>query len=393
MTALNVDPTPPPVASPSAIASYQPRPVPAWRKNLALALRNPRIVIGGLLLAAIVLPCLLSLPWTLHEDSNLFYDGQYMNPSRAKPAASEIAMWFGTDVKGRSILGRCLLGGVTSLAVGFAAAIISVFLGVGIGMLAGFRGGWLDAVLMRIVDVLYGLPYILMVILLKMALDGSAPLRDGWWTSILTAVLGALLIVVTLLARSSDAAVGDPKRVYVKTSLISAGLAMIVLGWAFLVPMAPLTMGQTNIAVLFLAIGLVSWLTMARVIRGQVLSLRGQPFVEAARAMGIRESRIFLRHILPNLVGPITVYTTLTIPQAILQESFLSFLGLGVLPPTPSWGGLASENRVPGLDLDNPKWWMLAFPCILLALTLLSLNFLGDGLRDLFDPKREAAKL
>ncbi len=393
MTALNLDPTPPPVAPSRAIASYQPRPVPAWRKNLALALRNPRIVIGGLLLACIVLPCLISLPWTLHEDSNLFYDGQYMNPSRAKPAATEIAMWFGTDVKGRSILGRCLLGGVTSLAVGFAAAIISVFLGVGVGMLAGFRGGWLDAVLMRVVDVLYGLPYILMVILLKMALDGSAPLRDGWWTSILTAVFGALLVVVTLLARSSDAAVRNPKRVYVKTSLISIGLAMVVVGWAFFVPVAPLTMGQTNIAVLFLAIGLVSWLTMARVIRGQVLSLRGQPFVEAARAMGIRESRIFLRHILPNLVGPITVYTTLTIPQAILQESFLSFLGLGVLPPTPSWGGLASENRIPGLDLDNPKWWMLAFPCILLALTLLSLNFLGDGLRDLFDPKREAAKL
>jgi oligopeptide transport system permease protein len=388
MTALNAPPT-----SPAPIATYAPRPVPAWRQNLAMALRSPRIVIGSVLLLCVVLPCLLSLPWTLNPDSNLHYDGQYMNPSRKPPAMNDVAMWFGSDAKGRSILGRCLLGGVTSLSVGAAAALISVFLGVGVGMLAGFRGGWVDAVLMRIVDVLYGLPYILMVILLKMALDGSAPLRDGWWTNIFIAILGVVMVVVTLLARSSDPATRDPTRLYVKLTLISIAAVMIVIGWTFMVPSAPLTMGQTNIVVLFLAIGLVSWLTMARVIRGQVLSLRGQPFVEAARAMGIRESRIFLRHILPNLVGPITVYTTLTIPQAILQESFLSFLGLGVLPPTPSWGGLASENRVLGLDLTNPKWWMLAFPCILLALTLLSLNFLGDGLRDLFDPKREAAKL
>jgi ABC-type dipeptide/oligopeptide/nickel transport system permease subunit len=147
-----------------------------------------------------------------------------------------------------------------------------------------------------------------------------------------------------------------------------------------------------NLVVLFAAIGLVSWLTMARVVRGQVLSLRGLPYIEACRALGLKERRVFLRHILPNLVGPITVYATLTVPSAILQESFLSFLGVGVNPPLATWGSLASE----GVEQLSPLrfyWWLLVFPCALLAVTLLSLNFLGDGLRDVFDPKKEAAKI
>jgi oligopeptide transport system permease protein len=144
--------------------------------------------------------------------------------------------------------------------------------------------------------------------------------------------------------------------------------------------------------VLFSAIGLVSWLTMARVVRGQVLSLRSQPFIEACRAMGLPRRRIFIKHILPNLVGPVMVYATLTVPQAILQESFLSFLGVGINPPLPTWGSLASD-AVTSLSPVNIYWWMLTFPCLLLVVTLLSLNFLGDGLRDVFDPKREAAKI
>jgi ABC-type dipeptide/oligopeptide/nickel transport system permease subunit len=131
---------------------------------------------------------------------------------------------------------------------------------------------------------------------------------------------------------------------------------------------------------------------MARVVRGQVLSLRSQPFVEACRAMGVPQRRIFLKHMLPNLVGPITVYATLTVPSAILQESFLSFLGVGVNPPIPTWGSLAGD-AVNALSPVKFYWWMLVFPCMLLAVTLLSLNFLGDGLRDVFDPKREAAKI
>jgi len=147
-----------------------------------------------------------------------------------------------------------------------------------------------------------------------------------------------------------------------------------------------------NLVVLFGAIGLVSWLTMARVVRGQVLSLRSQPFIEACRAMGVREMRIFIKHILPNLVGPIMVYATLTVPSAILQESFLSFLGVGINAPLPTWGSLAADG-VAKLSPVKIHWWMLTFPCTLLAITLLSLNFMGDGLRDVFDPRKEAAKI
>jgi oligopeptide transport system permease protein len=148
-----------------------------------------------------------------------------------------------------------------------------------------------------------------------------------------------------------------------------------------------------NFMVLFVAIGAVSWLTMARVVRGQVLSLRAQPFIEACRAAGLPQWRIFTRHLLPNLIGPITVYATLIVPSAILNESFLSFLGIGIQPPVPTWGALASEGMLPALNPVQHLWWMLLFPCVLLAVTLLSLNFVGDGLRDIFDPKREAAKI
>jgi oligopeptide transport system permease protein len=245
---------------------------------------------------------------------------------------SDLRAWFGTDKQGRSILARCLLGGTISLLVGAAAAVISVLLGVTVGLLAGFRGGWVDALLMRFVDIMYGLPYVLQVILFKVALE---PTLEDWF--------------------------GGNQR-------------------------------ASNIVVLFVAIGLVSWLTMARVVRGQVLSLRSQPFIEACKAAGLPEWRIFLKHLLPNLIGPITVYATLTVPQAVLQESFLSFLGIGISPPMPSWGNLAADG-LEGAFLTPSVWWQLLFPCILLALTLLSLNYFGDGLRDIFDPKREAAKL
>jgi|GEM_PF-257314 len=404
------------------------------------ALRNPRVAIGGGVLMLILLLCFGSTPWTLRDSSTFFYDAQVSSsseqpPSKAnlfqlrvplpvsgerKRALSNIGMtptlitttsvelqwidahegdsghiierrlpdpkkpwievarldpgvtkfvdsitpediaeakaassskrdaaffyrmratgttdmraWFGTDKPGRSLLARCLLGGTVSLLVGASAAIISVILGVTVGLIAGYRGGWVDQVLMRFVDINYGLPYVLLVILFKVAFEG--PLEDLF---------------------------GGNTRV-------------------------------ANIVVLFVAIGLVSWLTMARVVRGQVLSLRAQPFIEACRAMGIPEWRIFLKHLLPNLVGPITVYATLTVPQAVLQESFLSFLGIGVSPPMPSWGNLASDGITVAF-LEPPLWWQLLFPCVLLGITLLALNYLGDGLRDFFDPKKEAAKL
>jgi oligopeptide transport system permease protein len=294
--------------------------------------RFPRIGFGGAILAILLGACIVSLPWTLRTSSNLYYDRQHTDSALLAPESSAAWLWFGTSKLGQSLLGQCLLGGVISLTIGIAAAAISVALGVSVGLVSGYRGGWIDSLLMRIVDVLYALPYILLVILFKIALESP---------------LGKLL-------RSSMAA---------------------------------------NLVVLFLSIGLVSWLTMARVIRGQVLSLRTLPFIEAARAAGVQQHRIFLRHLLPNLVGPIAVYATLTVPQAILQESLLSFLGIGIQKPLPTWGSLASDGLGLALAPVASCWWLLLFPCTLLGVTLLALNFVGDGLRDAFDPKREGAKI
>ncbi len=294
--------------------------------------RSGRVLVGGGILLCVIVACLATLPMTLSSGSLWYFDAQRPDLVRMAPTTSSMALWWGTDNLGRSILARTLFGGTISLAIGLCAAMLSVFLGVTVGLISGYRGGWIDTLLMRSVDVLYGLPYILLVILLKIAFEQP----------------------LTTLVRYPQVA---------------------------------------NFIVLVFAIGAVSWLTMARVVRGQVLSLRSQPFIEACKAAGLPESRIFLRHLLPNLMGPITVYATLIVPSAILNESFLSFLGIGINPPVPTWGSLASEGLLPSLNPINPRWWMLVFPCTLLAVTLLSLNFVGDGLRDVFDPKRDAAKL
>jgi oligopeptide transport system permease protein len=300
---------------------------------LARIFSNRRIRFGGGLLLIIITLCLASLPWTMRVNGNYYYDTQHPSAAEQKPQLHPLWMVMGTTKIGQSLLGRCLIGGVISLTIGIAAAAVSVVLGVCVGVLAGYRGGWLDGLLMRSVDVLYGLPYILMVILLKIALE---------------------------------------RPIHKHLNLDSQAV---------------------NLIVMFLAIGLVSWLTMARVIRGQVLSLRGMPFIDAARAVGTPGWRIFLYHLVPNLIGPITVYATLTIPSAILQESTLSFLGIGVQPPLPTWGTLASDSMQLALNPIHSRWWLLLFPCTLLAITLLSLNFLGDGLREVFDPKRRAANV
>ncbi|MCC7147250.1 MAG: ABC transporter permease [Phycisphaeraceae bacterium] len=290
-------------------------------------------LLGAILLSAVVLPCLVSLPWTLRSYDAQDY-GQPGQDPRRPPSWQEP---MGADALGRSLLSRCLLGGTISLGIGAAAASISVVIGVLWGAVAGLAGGRTDALLMRIVDVLFGLPYILLVVLLNLAL------RPG---------------VEKLLA------LGLP------TDIASGGAGLVTL---------------------LIAIGSVSWLTMARVIRGQVLSLRSQPFVEAARACGSGWQRILFFHLLPNLVGPIVVYTTLTVPTAILQESFLSFLGIGVQPPLPSWGSLAADGvrELPGMlsGWGVRPWWLIVWPCALLGATLLGLNLLGDGLRQRLDPR------
>lgn len=313
-------------------------------------LRSGRVLVGGCVVLAILLACIATTWWTARENagSRLYFDRQMPAESRLAPQAGSLTLSCGTDKLGRSMLGRALLGGALSLGIGIMAAVTSVCLGLTIGLVAGYAGGWVDHVLMRTVDVLYGLPFVLMVVLLKVALERPM----------------GLLLKSAQMWHVGSWQIGH---------------------W--------IPDQSANLVVLFLSIGMVSWLTMARVVRGQVLSLRGQPFIEAARALGLPNWRIFLRHLLPNLAGPVLVYATMIVPQAILQESFLSFLGIGIQPPLPTWGALAGEGLVEGLNPVLSRWWLLVVPCALLAVTLLSLNFLGDGLRDVLDPRRDQAKL
>ncbi len=219
---------------------------------------------------------------------------------------------LGTDSLGRDLMTRMIFGARISLLVGLLATFVSFLIGVTWGAVAGFYGGRVDAVMMRIVDIIYGLPFMFLVILL-----------------------------------------------------------MVVFGRNFLL--------------LFVAIGAVSWLTMARIVRGQVIGLKNQEFVHAARSIGTPAPEIVFRHLIPNALGPIIVYATLTVPAVMLQEAFLSFLGLGVQAPYTSWGSLASDGASPGIMVNYP--WLILYPGLALAATLLALNFLGDGLRDALDPR------
>ena len=234
----------------------------------------------------------------------------YLGPDEFEGLPRPQRNWLGTDQLGRDLLTRLIYGGRISLAVGLLATLVSFLIGVTWGATAGFIGGKVDNIMMRIVDVLYGLPFIFLVILL-----------------------------------------------------------MVVFG--------------QNIILLFIALGAVQWLTMSRIVRGQVISLKGQEFVEAAQTIGVSKAAIIFRHLIPNALGPIIVYATLTVPAVMLEEAFLSFLGLGVQAPQTSWGALASEGR----QVMEMAPWMIIFPGLALAITLLSLNFVGDGLRDALDPQ------
>ncbi len=299
-----------------------------------------RTLAGAVFLVAVLAACVATLPWTVAREHNVprYNMGEaatgrlapFWTTSEDEPA--ERAYALGSDTLGRSVLVRCLTGGGISLTIGLAAAGISVVIGTLYGGVAGYAGGRVDAVLMRVLDVLFALPYVLLVVLLAVAADAVLERRGGGLSS----------------------------------------------GWRTVI----------ELVTLLVAIGGVSWLTLARVVRGQVLSLKERAFVEAARAMGASPVRVFVSHILPNLSGAIIVYATLTVPQAMLQESFLSFLGIGVRPPVPSWGNLVAE----GLSELNPyrsHWWLLVFPCLLLGATLVSLNLVGEGLRARFDPRGE----
>jgi ABC-type dipeptide/oligopeptide/nickel transport system permease subunit len=271
--------------------------------------RNRFALLGAALLLAIGAAC-FAIPALFALDPTSVHPALRHQP----PSWQHL---FGTDNVGRDYLARVLIGGQTSLLIGLAATLASVTVGVAVGSIAGYFGGRVDEVLMRLVDFLYGIPYMFLVILIMLMFSETA-----------------------------------------------RGEALPV----------------------FLALGLVQWLTMARVVRGQVLSLRRREFVLAARLIGASDARVIAVHILPNAAGVILVYATLTVPAVIILESFLSFLGLGV---KLSWGQLVAE----AVSVVNPIrsfWWLLCWPGSLLALTLLSLNYLGDGLRDALDPKTRA---
>ena len=235
------------------------------------------------------------------------YAYQYLALGASAPSSDHL---LGTDTLGRDLLTRMMYGSRISLMVGFLATSVALVIGVVWGTVAGFSGGKTDAVMMRIVDTLYGIPFIILIILL-----------------------------------------------------------MVIFG--------------RNLILLFLAIGAVEWLTMARIVRSQVLNLSKQEFILSAEAMGVSKLSIIFRHLIPNAMGPVIVYATLTVPQIMLLESFLSFLGLGVQPPLSSWGLLIRDGAV---SMEE-YWWLLIFPSLAFSLTLFSLNFIGDGLRDAIDPR------
>ena len=237
------------------------------------------------------------------------YDYAYQDLALgASPPSSDHLL--GTDTLGRDLLTRMMYGSRISLMVGFLATSVALIIGVIWGTIAGFSGGKTDAIMMRIVDTLYGIPFIILIILL-----------------------------------------------------------MVIFG--------------RNLVLLFLAIGAVEWLTMARIVRSQVLNLSRQEFILSAEAMGVSKLSIIFRHLIPNAMGPVIVYATLTVPQIMLLESFLSFLGLGGQPPLSSWGLLIRDGAV---SMEE-YWWLLIFPSLAFSLTLFSLNFIGDGLRDAIDPR------
>jgi len=270
-------------------------------KDAWIRLRRNKMAVFGLVTLVLFIVIALLTPWIAPYS----YQAQNLELGASPPSA---AHWLGTDIFGRDLMTQIMYGGRISLAVGFVATADPLLIGVTWGAIAGYVGGRTDAVMMRLVDILYALPFMIFIVLL-------------------TVVFGR------------------------------------------------------NMLLLFLAIGAVEWLTMARIMRGQVQSLRQQEFVEAAISLGLSPSTLIRRHLVPNALGPIIVYTTLTIPNVMLLEAFLSFLGLGIQPPQTSWGLLISY----GAETMEEYPWLLIFPGIALTLTLFSLNFLGDGLRDALD--------
>lgn len=357
-----------------------------WTLGTAPSASAPRYNEGTL--SAILLPPF----WSSHDaDERQRLDAAAAEtlgidqPTPDQLAAARPAYWLGTDKLGRSMLIRVLAGGGVSIGIGIAAAAISVFIGTLYGTIAGYFGGRVDALMMRCVDVLYGLPYVLLVVLLAVAGDAMIDRyvsRTGERSAFIQEGASEILASQGLPTSAAEIRQFLKREAEIRDRLDTQAKQQFPAR-----SISDATRTFYEVGVLFFAIGGVSWLTMSRVIRGQVLSLKAQPFMEAARATGVPVWRQFVRHLLPNLTGPIIVYATLTVPQAILSESFLSFLGIGVKPPLPSWGNLAADGLVE-LNVVKVRWWLIVVPCVMLGTTLLALNFVGEGLREAFDPRR-----
>ncbi len=302
----------------------------AWQR-----FRRNRPAVVSLWFLAVLLLAVMAWPLILKGAGALFaqlHGPDVLSDAQFSPPSAQ--HWFGTDLHGRDLFSRVLFGAQISLLVGVVGALVSLVIGVLWGAVAGYVGGRLDAAMMRIVDVLYSLPSIIFVI-------------------VLITTLGQVVKQTQLVHNS------------------------------------PALAGALRVTLLFVGLGAVSWLTMARIVRGQVLSLRTRAFVEASRALGGGPVRILARHIIPNILGVVFTYLALTMPAIILYESFLSYLGLGVQAPMASWGTLISDG-VAQINSIRIYWWLIAFPGGVLVTTLLALNFLGDGLRDAWDVKKRS---
>lgn len=300
----------------------------AWKRLKRNKLAVASMGFLGILIVAVVIG-----PAIIYWTTGFTYDSTPSDRDLVRAFPPSLQHPMGTDDQGRDMFARVLQGGRISLMVGIISTLVSLIVGVSYGAIAGYIGGRVDNIMMRIVDVIYAIPYILIVIVLLSVFGGPSTPQWIQWLS---------------------------------TNIGGAG-----------------NQGLSQLFLLFFALGLVSWLTMARVVRGQILSLKNQEFVMAARATGVGTFGIIFRHLIPNALGPVVVYATLTVPSVMLTEAFLSFLGLGVQAPYASWGSLA-DIGIKNLAIFP---WQLVFPGVTMALTLFSLNFLGDGIRDALDPQ------
>jgi len=318
-------------AEPPVAVEALPQGTSLWKDAYRRLKKNRAAMASAVILAVIVVGCIFVPTFSSYR-----YDHANL---ALGPTPPSWAHWMGTDFFGRDLMARVFFGGRISFGVALTATFMSFAIGVTWGGVAGYFGGKLDSILMRIVDVLYTFPFLIFVILLMVFFaDQKSPLYSAF------------------------KAVISP---FVESSTDQSHYPIF------------------QLVIVFAAIGCISWLTMSRIVRGQVLSLKSQPFIEAARSIGVGPGALIFRHLVPNALGPIIVYTTLTIPEVMMTEAFLSFLGLGTQEPLSSWGLLASN----GADAMDYYPWQLFFPGLFLAVTLFCFNFLGDGLRDALDPR------